>query len=107
MTYSQQPGIKYASAKLVPICAVGVFFFYIFSPQVFLQLFLWAYNLGKHQTVYNTWGRNELIYEQMCIQICIYDSLIIGKFGSLLSFGKIGCYTRFVVHPVTEIMIHN
>jgi hypothetical protein len=28
--------------------------------------------------------------------ICIYESLIIGKFGSLLWFGKIGCFARFV-----------
>jgi hypothetical protein len=28
--------------------------------------------LDKHQTVYNTCGRNERIYEQICIQIYIY-----------------------------------
>jgi hypothetical protein len=39
--------------------------------------------------------------------ICICDSLIIGKFGSLLQFGKIGCFTRFVAHPVTKIMFHS
>jgi hypothetical protein len=28
--------------------------------------------------------------------ICIFDTLIIVKFGSLLKFGKIGYFTRFV-----------
>jgi hypothetical protein len=31
-----------------------------------------AYDLDKHQTVYNTCGRNKLIYEQTCTQIYIY-----------------------------------
>jgi hypothetical protein len=40
--------------------------------KLFLQIFLFACNLDKHQTVYNTCGRNKR------------DSLIIGKFESLL-----------------------
>jgi hypothetical protein len=40
--------------------------------KLFLQIFLCAYNLDKHQTVYNICGRNERIYEQTCIQIYIY-----------------------------------
>jgi hypothetical protein len=39
--------------------------------------------------------------------ICICDSLIIGKFGSLLYFGKIECFTRFVAYPITKIMFHS
>jgi hypothetical protein len=39
--------------------------------------------------------------------ICICDSFIIGKFGSVLQFEKIGCYTRFDVHPITKVMFHS
>jgi hypothetical protein len=38
---------------------------------------------------------------------CICDSSIIGKFGSVMWFGKIGCYTRFVVHPITKVVFHS
>jgi hypothetical protein len=31
-----------------------------------------AYDLDKHQTVYNTYGKNKRICEQICIQIYIY-----------------------------------
>jgi hypothetical protein len=37
-----------------------------------LQLFVFAYDLDKHQTVYNTYGRNKCICKQICIQIYIY-----------------------------------
>jgi hypothetical protein len=33
---------------------------------------LCAYDLDKHQTMYNTYGRNKHIYEQICIQVYIY-----------------------------------
>jgi hypothetical protein len=59
-------------------------------------------NLDKHLIVYNTSWRYERIYAQICYKytyICIYDSLIIGKFWSPLQFVKIGCYTRFIAHP--------
>jgi hypothetical protein len=39
--------------------------------------------------------------------ICICNSLIIGKFGSLLQFGNIGRGTRFVAYPITKIMFHS
>jgi hypothetical protein len=39
---------------------------------IFLQLLLCAYDLDKHQTMYNTCGSNKRIYEQICIQIYIY-----------------------------------
>jgi hypothetical protein len=51
-------------------------FLYFFFPPLptsyFLQLLLCAYDLDKHQTVYDTYGRNERIYEQIYIQIHIY-----------------------------------
>jgi hypothetical protein len=39
---------------------------------LFLKTFLSAYNLDKHQTMYNTCGRNVYIYAQICLQIYIY-----------------------------------
>jgi hypothetical protein len=39
--------------------------------------------------------------------ICIRDSLIIGKVGSQLQFEKMGCYTRFVAHPITKTTFHS
>jgi hypothetical protein len=33
---------------------------------------LYVYNLDKHQTVYNTCGKNECIYAQICLQLYIY-----------------------------------
>jgi hypothetical protein len=50
-----------------------VFFFSIpFLTSCFLQLLIYTYDLDKHQTVYNTCGRNKRICEQICIQIYIY-----------------------------------
>jgi hypothetical protein len=73
LTSSQQSGIKYSSPNISPyLCCCFFFFFSLFFPQVFLQIFLCSYNFNKYQTVYNTCGRNERIYEQTCIQIYIY-----------------------------------
>jgi hypothetical protein len=47
------------------------FFFFLFSTNCFLQLFVCAYDLDKHQTVYNTYGKNKSIWEQICTQIYI------------------------------------
>jgi hypothetical protein len=71
LTSSQQSGIKYASPNISPyLCCF--FSFLIFFTSCFLQLFLCAYNLDEHQTVHNTCGRNEGIYERICIQTYIY-----------------------------------
>jgi hypothetical protein len=83
--------IDLAGRRTFRMLAVRHFFFhsfFFFLTSCFLQLFLCAYVLDKHQTVYNTCGRNERIYEEICIQIYIRiricDSLIIGKFVSQL-----------------------
>jgi hypothetical protein len=47
---------------------------------------------------------NKYAYKYVCI-LC--GSLIIVKFGSLLQFGKTGCFTRFVAYPVTKPIFHN
>jgi hypothetical protein len=54
-------------------------------------------------------ARSPMGPEQIRVQIYIYlylCSSIIGTFGSLLQFGKIGCFTRFVAYPITKIMLH-
>jgi hypothetical protein len=73
LTTSQQSGTNTASLNISPYLCCCVFLFF-FSPQqvVVLQLFVCAYDLDKHQTVQNKYGRNKRIYEQLCIQICIY-----------------------------------
>jgi hypothetical protein len=53
----------------VPICAAALLK-NIYN--LFLQIFLCAYILDKHQTVYNICGRNALIYAQICIQTYIF-----------------------------------
>jgi hypothetical protein len=61
---------------LTLICAVVFFFCFFFFFFSFLTIFslllLFAYDLDKHQAVYNTCGRKKRIYEQICIQIYIY-----------------------------------
>jgi hypothetical protein len=58
------------------MCAVFFFSFFFVSFEniymLFSQTFLCAYNLDKHQTVYTTYGSNELVYAQICLQIHIY-----------------------------------
>jgi hypothetical protein len=74
---ASSPALTQRALTLVPICIVAYFFFFLFpflflfSTSCFLQLFLCAYDFGKHQTVYTTCGRNKRIYEQICIQIYI------------------------------------
>jgi hypothetical protein len=69
---------------LVPICALFSSFFFENIYKLFLQTFLSVYNLDKHQTVYNTRGENECIFAQICLFICVCDSLIIGNFWNPL-----------------------
>jgi hypothetical protein len=74
LTSSQQSGIKYASPDISPylcFCFVEEHLLY----KLLLKIFLYTYNLDKHQTGYNTCGRNDRIYEQLCIQIYIYQYL--------------------------------
>jgi hypothetical protein len=94
-TSRQQSGTKSASPNIIPYlcCCVCLLFSFVFSLPFFLfnnfiQLLYFffsffinsflqlicAYDLDKHQTVYNTRGRNKRIYEyeQICIQIYIY-----------------------------------
>jgi hypothetical protein len=66
------PALNTRALTLVPICAIALFKRKKNIYKLFLQIFLCAYNLDKHQAVYNTCGRNERLYEQMCIQIYIY-----------------------------------
>jgi hypothetical protein len=63
------------------------------SQLVTSQTFLSVHNLDKQQPVYNTSGRNEfrictIMLSNVHILVCISDSLIIGKFGTLLYFVK-------------------
>jgi hypothetical protein len=80
LTSSQQSSIKYASPNISPYLCCFFYFSFFFNFSFFLFLFFYrlfflqllcAYDLDKHQTVYNTCGRNTRMYEQMCIQI--YD----------------------------------
>jgi hypothetical protein len=57
---------------LVPICDVVFLFYFSFLFLFFNKFLLCAYDFYKHQTVYNTCGRNKCIYEQICIQIFMY-----------------------------------
>jgi hypothetical protein len=67
---ASSPALNPWALTLVPICAVVFFFcllffffpFLSFFNKFFLQLLLCAYDLDKHQTVYNTCGRNKRIY---------------------------------------------
>jgi hypothetical protein len=60
LTSSQQSSIKNASPNISPyLCYFLLCFLFIFPHKFFLQLFLCAYDLDKHQTVYNTYGRNK------------------------------------------------
>jgi hypothetical protein len=69
-------------------CFLFVFLFFSRQVILFLQLFVCAYDLDKHRTVHNTYGRNNRIYEQTRIQTYTYlylcFSSIIVTFGSLL-----------------------
>jgi hypothetical protein len=58
--------------------------FSFFPHKLFFTIIVCVYILDKHQTIITP---SENTY------ICICDCLIIGKFWSLLEFGKIGCYT--------------
>jgi hypothetical protein len=111
---ASSPALNTRALTLVPICARFFFCFVFLFPhnlfflQIFFIIFLWFilyyfYDLDKQQQcITPAEGMNA--YMNKYAYICNYDSLIIGKFGSLLSFGKIGCYTRFVAHPITKIM---
>jgi hypothetical protein len=63
LTFSQQSGIKYASPNTSPYLCLFFSFFLFFEIiyKFFLQKKISACNLDKHQTVYNTCGRNECI----------------------------------------------
>jgi hypothetical protein len=79
--------IKSASPNISPYLCCCVFsfvffsrFFFFFLPfikKLFLQLLLCAYDLDKHQTVYNRCGRNKRLYEQICIYLylCFSETL--------------------------------
>jgi hypothetical protein len=69
---ASSPTLNTRALTLVPICAVFLFPFLFLFFQIFLQLFLSAYSLDRHQTAYNTCGRNERMYEQICIYLCLW-----------------------------------
>jgi hypothetical protein len=61
---ASSPALNPRALTLVPMCAVVFFFCFLsFLTSCFLQILLCAYDLDKHQTVYNTCGRNERVYE--------------------------------------------
>jgi hypothetical protein len=63
--------------------------------------------LSRHQTVYNTCGRNERIYAQNMptnIHVILWLSV---NLGVCCSLDTIGCYTRFPAHPIVKIMFHS
>jgi hypothetical protein len=78
---------------LVPICAVVYFFCSPPPPHLlticFLQLLLWAYDLDKQQTMYNTCGRNKCIYmnkyayKYISVSVILWSSLNLGVYCSL------------------------
>jgi hypothetical protein len=120
---ASSPALNSRTPTLVPTlcyCIFLLFFFFIFlffflffhnKLLQLLQLFVCAYDLDKHQTVENTYGRNKGICEQTGIQTYIYPypcfSSIIVTFGSLLYSFEIGCFTWFVAYPITKTMFHS
>jgi hypothetical protein len=60
---ASSPALNTRALTLVPICTFFLFFpsFHWKHLQVVITKTLSAYNLDKHQTVYNTCGRNECI----------------------------------------------
>jgi hypothetical protein len=69
---ASSPALNTRALTLVPICAVFFFSFLWKHLQVAFTKIVSVYNLDKHQTVYNTRGRNESIYVQICLQLYIY-----------------------------------
>jgi hypothetical protein len=67
------PALNSRTLTLVPnlCCCVFLFCFFsfLFSTSCFLQLIVCAYDLDKHQTVYNTYGRNKHICEQVKVTL--------------------------------------
>jgi hypothetical protein len=62
LTSSQQSGINSAKPNNSPyLCSCFSFVSFSFFKKFFLQLLLCAYDLDKHQTVYNTCERNKSI----------------------------------------------
>jgi hypothetical protein len=109
LTYSQQSDIKYASHDICPYLSVVLLKnFY----KLFLKIFVSACNLDKHQIVYNTCGRGVHIRVCTNMRANIHISVIVilwlsVNMGIYCSLKEIGCYKRFVAHPITKIMIHS
>jgi hypothetical protein len=61
---ANSPALNTRALTLVPICDVFSFFEFFLSRKLFLKLFL-CDNLDTHQTVYNTYGKNEHTHEQI------------------------------------------
>jgi hypothetical protein len=105
------PGLNPWTLTLVPNLCCCFFFVSFFPPtSCFIQLFVCAYDLDKHQTVYNTYVRIKGICEQISIQINIHYihvnlwlSLNLGVYCSLEKW----CFTRCVAYPITETMFHS
>jgi hypothetical protein len=66
---ASSPALNKRTLTLVSICAVFFLWKYL---QVAFTNILSVYNLDKHQTMYNTHGRNECVYAQLCLQLYIY-----------------------------------
>jgi hypothetical protein len=107
LTYSQQAGIKYASPNISPyLCCVFLFLFskrFLFFQKLFFYNYFYVRTVWISTKPLITSAEGINAYMNKYAYICVCDSLIIGKFESLLYFGKIGCYTRFVAHPMTKI----
>jgi hypothetical protein len=100
---TSSPALHTRALILVLTCAVALLknIYKLFYRYFYVHIF-W---ISTKQCITPAKGMNAYMHKYT--YICICDSLIIGKFGSLLWFGKIGCYTRFVAHPVTKIMVHS
>jgi hypothetical protein len=67
------PALNTRVLTLVHICAVFFSSLFLWKRlQVAFTKLVSVYNLDNHQTSYNTLGRNESIYAQICLQLHIY-----------------------------------
>jgi hypothetical protein len=100
---SQQSDLNTRALTLVPTCPAALLK-NIYT--LFLQICLCAYNLNKHQTVYNTCGRNARIYAQICMQTYIYIYMYLWFFDYRQIWEYIVVRTNLMLYEVSHSTIN-